>query len=230
MMKINDFLRYTITLNIDYEEYFRLIYENKYLLEARLGPRRKFVARKSIYANCRRKAVKKAVQWFWKDFKGLLGGAHKVMTVDDPYGEVVYDADFACNYLGNKYLDDATIGDLIETSDGELVRDEREGSQHHPPNSVKRIKRRRKQNMVIAPRLTQSPAGTIYYRMTEIPQVSKSGKIIRHRKVKNVKLASKTLEKAIREIERRKLNQHEDAEKTPHETEAEDSAMLKEAA
>ena len=33
MMKFNDFLRYEITLNIDYEDYFRLIYETKYLLE-----------------------------------------------------------------------------------------------------------------------------------------------------------------------------------------------------
>jgi hypothetical protein len=169
------------------------------------------VAKKSIYANCRRRAVQKAVQWYWKEFKGILGGAHKVMTVDDSYGEVVYDEDFACNDLGNKYLDDETIEHLIDESNEELVRDDSEGTEHHPPNSVKRVKRRRKHSVVIAPRLTQTPAGTIYYRMTEVPQVSKDGKLQR-RKVKNVKLASKTLEKALREIERRKLDRHDKAE------------------
>ena len=58
--------------------------------------------------------------------------------------------------------------------------------------------------------MTQSPAGTIYYRMTAVPQHSKNGKIIQRRKVKNVKLASKTLEKALREVTRRGLDRHEE--------------------
>lgn len=226
-MKINDFLKYEITLNVEYEDYFRLIYETKYMLEARLGPNRKFVAKKTIYANSRKKAAQKAAQWFWKEFKGLLGSAHKVMKLDDPYDEVNYDEDFACNDLGNKYLDDETIERIIEESDGELVRDESEGSENHPPNSLKRVKRRRKKNVVIAPRLTQSPAGTIYYRMTEVSQVSKEGKILLRRKVKNIKLASKTLEKALREIERRGLNRYE---KSDFGAEAESEANLQEAA
>ena len=206
MMKLNDFLRYEITLNIDYEEYFRLIYETKYMIEARLGPNHQFIAKKSIYDNCRKKAVHKAVQWYWKEFKGLIGSAHQVMEVNDPYGEVVYDEDFACNDLGNKYLDEATIEHIIESSDGALARDEREGTEHHPPNSLRRIKRRRKQNVLLAPRILQSPGGTIYYRMTESSQISKQGKVINRRKVRNVKLASKSLKKAIREIDRRGLN------------------------
>jgi hypothetical protein len=209
MMKVNDFLKYTITLNIEYENYFSLIYDTKYLLEARLGPDRQFVAKKSIYANCRKRAVQKAVQWFWKEFKGALGSVHKTMIVDDPHGEVVYNEDFACNDLGNKYLSEETIDRVIEESDGELFRDLTEGSENHPPNSVKRAKRRRKQSNVIAPRMTQSPAGTIYYRTTMVPQYSKDGKIIQRRKVKNVKLASKTLEKALREVSRRGLDRHE---------------------
>jgi len=206
MMKLNDFLRYEISLTIDYEDYFRLIYETKYMLEARLIPGRQFVANRSIYANCRRNAVHKAVQWYWKEFKGLIGPAHKVMHVNDPYGEVVYDEDFACNELGNKYLDEATIEGIIESSDGALARDDREGTEHHPPNSLRRIKRRRKQNVLLAPRILQSPGGTIYYRMTESSQISQEGKVINRRKVRNVKLASKSLEKALREIDRRGLN------------------------
>ena len=114
MMKVNDFLKYDIKLKIDYDDYFRLIYDTKYLIEARLGPNRTFIATKSVYGNNRRKAVKQAVEWFWKDFKGVLGSAHKVMTVNDPYDEVVYDEDFACNDLRNKYLDDPTLERLIE--------------------------------------------------------------------------------------------------------------------
>ena len=98
------------------------------MLEARLGPNRKFVAEKSIYANCRRKAVQKAVQWYWKEFKGLLGSAHQVMTVEDPYGEVVYDDDFACNDIGNKYLDAETLENVIQESNGELIQDDSEGA------------------------------------------------------------------------------------------------------
>ena len=37
MMKLNDFLRYEISLTIDYEDYFRLIYETKYMLEIGVG-------------------------------------------------------------------------------------------------------------------------------------------------------------------------------------------------
>ena len=204
MMKVNDFLKYEISLNISYEDYFRLIYDNKYLIEARLGPNRTFIAKKSIYGNSRKKAVHKAVQWFWKDFKGVLGPAHKIMTVDDPHEEVSYDDDFACNDLGHKYLDENTLERLLAEADGELARDDSVGTENHPPNSVKRIKRRRKQNIQLTSRLTQSPGGTIYYRMTELPE----GKNVRA-KSKSVKLASKSLDKALKEVSRRGLDKFE---------------------
>lgn len=204
MMKVNDFLRYEISLSISYEDYFRLIYDNKYLIEARLGPDRTFIAKKSVYGNSRKKAVQKAVQWFWKDFKGVLGPAHKIMTVNDPHDEVVYDDDFACNDLGNKYLDEPTIDRILEEADGELARDESQGSENHPPNSVKRIKRRRKQSVQLTSRLTQSPGGTIYYRMTEMPEAKNA-----RPKTKNVKLASKSLDKALKEVARRGLDKFE---------------------
>jgi hypothetical protein len=204
MMKVNDFLRYEISLCISYEDYFRLIYDNKYLIEARLGPDRTFIAKKSVYGNSRKKAVQKAVQWFWKDFKGVLGPAHKIMTVNDPHDEVVYDDDFACNDLGNKYLDEPTIYRILDEADGELARDESQGSENHPPNSVKRIKRRRKQSVQLTSRLTQSPGGTIYYRMTEMPAAKNA-----RPKTKNIKLASKSLDKALKEVARRGLDKFE---------------------
>jgi hypothetical protein len=205
MMKVNDFLRYDIKLKIDYDDYFRLIYDTKYLIEARLGPNRTFIATKAVYGNSRKKAVQQAVQWFWKDFKGILGSAYKIMTITDPYDEVDYDENFACNDLGNKYLDESTLSRLIEDSNGDLARDESEGSEKHPPNSVKRTKRRRKQNVQLTTRLSQSPGGTIYYKMVDIAEKVKNARP----KVKMVKLSSKSLEKAVREVERRGLDKFE---------------------
>ena len=144
MMKVNDFQKYEVTLSISYEDYFRLIYDTKYLIEARLGPDRTFIARKSVYGNSRKKAVQKAVQWFWKDFKGVLGPAHKVMTVNDPFDEVNYHDGFACNDLANKYLEEGTIVRVLEEAKGDLARDESEGSENHPPNSLKRIRKTQK--------------------------------------------------------------------------------------
>jgi hypothetical protein len=210
MMKVNDFLRYDIKLKIDYDDYFRLIYDTKYLIEARLGPNRTFIATKAVYGNSRKKAVQQAVQWFWKDFKGILGSAYKIMTINDPYDEVEYDDNFACNDVGNKYLDESTLSRLIEDSNGDLARDESEGSEKHPPNSVKRTRRRRKQNIQLTSRLSQSPGGTIYYKMIDIAEKVKNARP----KVKMVKLSSKSLEKAVREVERRGLDKFEKFDST----------------
>jgi hypothetical protein len=210
MMKVNDFLRYDIKLKIDYDDYFRLIYDTKYLIEARLGPNRTFIATKAVYGNSRKKAVQQAVQWFWKDFKGILGSAYKIMTINDPYDEVEYDDNFTCNDLGNKYLDEPTLSRLIEDSNGDLARDESEGSEKHPPNSVKRTRRRRKQNIQLTSRLSQSPGGTIYYKMVDIAEKVKNARP----KVKMVKLSSKSLEKAVREVERRGLDKFEKFDST----------------
>ena len=203
MMKVNDFQKYEVTLNIPYEDYFSLIYETKYLLEARLGPDRCFIANVAMYGNCRRRGVEKALEWFNKEFKGVLGSAHKVLTVDDPFEEVSYDLDFACNDLGNKYLDQKTIHRVISESGGDLAPEvpESESSQH---NSLRRIKRRKKENVQLTSRLSQSPSGTIYYRMTE--PVASNGKRM---KTTSVKLSSKSLEKALREVSRRGLDKFE---------------------
>ena len=225
MMKVNDFQKYEITLLISYEDYFSLIYDTKYLLEARLGPDRIFVAKKAMYGNSRKKAVQKAVQWFWKDFKGVLGPANKIMTINDPFNEVVYHEDFACNDLNNKYLDDQTIVRVIEQADGDLARDDSEGSANHPSNSLKRLKRRRKENKEIAPRLFQSPNGLLFYKATE----PKAGKLARS-KTRLVKLSSKNLDKAMREVSRRGLNKFESFGKKKQDKQTESSGLSKQAA
>ena len=203
MMKVNDFQKYEVSLKIPYEDYFSLIYETKYLLEARLGANRCFIAKVAMYGNCRRRAVEKAVEWFSKDFKGVLGQAHKVMTINDPFEEVTYDDEFACNDLGNKYLDDITIDRVLAESGGDLDREDPD-SDNNQHNSLRRVRRRRKENVQLTSRLSQTPSGTIYYRMTE--PVGKKGSRM---KSKLVKLSSKSLEKALREVSRRGLDKFE---------------------
>ena len=97
------------------------------------------------------------------------------------------------------------LEDFLDEANGDLVRDESEGSEKHPPNSVKRTRRRRKSNKQLTSRLSQSPGGTIYYKMTEVSDKAKS----KRAKMKMIKLSSKSLEKAIREVERRGLNKFE---------------------
>ena len=91
------------------------------------------------------------------------------MTVNDPFDEVIYGEGFACNDLANKYLDEDTIERVLLEADGDLARDNSQGSENHPPNSLKRIKRRRKEKIQIAPRLFQSSNGTIYYQRRSLP-------------------------------------------------------------
>ena len=167
-----------------------------------MGPNRTFIATKPVYGNSRKKAVQQAVQWFWKDFKGLLGPAHKVMTINDPYEEVRYDDNFACNELGNKYLDCQTIDRLLDQANGELAIDDSPGSERHPRTVLKELEEG-EQNVQLTSRLSQSPGGTIYYKMSFPSSDTNSFK------VKIIKLSSKSLEKAKREVERRGLDKFE---------------------
>ena len=204
MMKINDFQKYKATLLISYDQYFSLIYDTKYLLEARLSSGRIFVAHKYFYGCNRRKAVEKATDWYSKDLRDVLGPPNQVMMIDDPMEEVIYEEGFICTDLRNKYLDEPTIDRLLKDAGGDLGRDNTTGSGSHPTCSVKRLRRRRKQDVRLTDRLTQSPSGVIYYRMTEFHK-GNSGRT----KSRKVKLASKSLEKARKEIIRRGLDRLE---------------------
>jgi len=204
MMKINDFQKYKATLLIPYDQYFSLIYDTKYLLEARLSTGRIFVAHKYFYGCNRRKAVEKATDWYSKDLREVLGPPSQIMMIDDPMEEVIYEEGFVCTDLRNKYLDEPTIDRLLKEAGGDLGRDNTTGAESHPTCSVKRLRRRRKQEVRLTDRLTQSPSGVIYYPMTEFHK-GNSGRT----KSRKVKLASKSLEKARKEIIRRGLDRLE---------------------
>ena len=98
------------------------------------------------------------------------------MTVDDPMNEVIYDEEFVCTDLRNKYLNEYTRTKLIEESNGELGIDDSIGSESHPPCSVKRIRRRKKNDVQLTQTLSQKQSGTIYYRMTELPKTKGGAK------------------------------------------------------
>jgi hypothetical protein len=126
------------------------------------------------------------------------------MSIDDPMHEVIYDEGFVCSDLRNKYLNEATRTLLIEEAQGDLGVDDSGGSECHPPCSVKRIRRRKTQDVKLTKRLSKSAGGTIYYRMTEMP-LSKGGRS----KIRMVRLSSKSLEKAEKEVVRRGLDKFE---------------------
>ncbi len=159
-----------------------------------------------IQAKNRRDAVTKALNWFWYAYHGSMGPAHKALTVDDPYREVVYGPKFVCSDRAHKLLDAKTIARVIRESKGELEQDMRPGRPHFPPCSVKRIKRRRDFGKFIAPCLKRMKNGVLYYRIILKPQISRDGVLLRKGKYKDVRLTARTLPDALDEIRDRRLN------------------------
>ena len=144
MMKFNEFQKYEATLLIPYQKYFELIYETKYLIEARLSTGRLFVAHKSFYGCNRRAAVIKASDWYNSHLKAVLGNPHNTMFINDPLMEVKYDDDFVCTDLRNKYLDEDTTNRLLAESKGDLGREDALPRDGISLGSVKRLRKRKR--------------------------------------------------------------------------------------
>ena len=187
---------YKATFTIGYDEYMKALTQGKNPKQARLMPDRMFRFVKEFANANREKAVYKACQWYWDNYKGAWGQINDIMVVNDPCEEVKYGDDFACSSRSSRYLDEPTIRRLIEESDGELTREVKEGKKHHPKNPLKRVRRRRLKPKLVGTNLYQASSGAMYYVTT---YRSKNGKRCR----KENKLASRTIEKAEREIQRR---------------------------
>jgi len=165
-----------------------------------------FLASRVIRASNRRSAVRKALDWFATRFKCSAGSPWEVLTVDDPFQEVTYDANFDCGDLRNKFLPEEVVERLIAGSNGELVQDTLSGKLGHPFGDVRRTKRRVKfKARTIAPCICQNECGTLFYRITERSQSSQSGRLLRKRKTRLIRLAAGTLPEAVAEIEVRNL-------------------------
>jgi len=167
--------------------------------------REQCTARVMISAVSRREAVHKLELWFWYEYKGKLGQVHKAMIVSDPYEEVHYGPDFRCSDRMNKFLPPDVIERLIQESRGELMPDTREGVPHSPPNSVRRVRRRRDFGVFVAPGIRRMKNNVFYYRITIAPQQSRNGHRLRKRKYRDVRLTARTLPDAIKEIRQRRL-------------------------
>ena len=187
---------YKATFTISYEAYMKALAQGKNPKDARLMPGRVFRFVKEFANANREKAVYKACQWYWDNYKGAWGQINDIMVVNDPCEEVKYGDDFSCSSRSSRYLDESTIDRLIAESKGELIRENKEGKKHHPRNPLKRVKRRRIKPKLVGTNLYQSSSGVMFYVTTYI---SKNGKRCR----KENKLLSRTLEKAQKEIERR---------------------------
>ena len=169
-----------------------------------------FTAEHVLQAANRKTAVKQALLWFWAEYQGKHGQASDVLTVGDPYTEVVVTATFNCNDKVNNYLDEATLARVIAESDGTLERETTLGTRYHPRRSLKCKRRRRERRETAAPNIHLSDSGKYYYRIVAVPQKSRRKVMLEHRKIRDIKLEAKTLTEAIEEIRRRGLkNLHE---------------------
>ncbi len=163
------------------------------------------VLERTISGKTRRHAVTLALNWLWKHFGHELGQAQTLVTVDDPFEEVTYGPFFKCRARKYCYLDEETIARLLSETGGELLRETRVGSLRHPFGSVRRVKRRRKLPMRVAPCIYTDANRTFFYRYTEVPQHSKQGRFFRYRKVRLLRLTAHNLFAAIREVKERNL-------------------------
>lgn len=165
-----------------------------------------FLASRVIRASNRRSAVRKALDWFATRFKCSAGSPWEVLTVDDPCQEVTYDANFNCGDLRNKFLPSEVVERLIATSNGELAPHTLCSKLAQPFGGVRRTKRRMKfKARTIAPCICQNECGTLFYRITERSQSSQSGRLLRKRKTRLIRLAARTLPEAVAEIQARNL-------------------------
>lgn len=175
-------------------------------------------ARYGMQATDRRTAVLMLLRWFWAEYEGRFGPAIDVLTVGDPYREVVFrepEQTFNCNDKANNYLDEETIVRIIAEANGKLERDTKAGIPNHPRRSLRRRRSRRNEFRVVAvPNIHESNSGVFYYRIVATPQKSRGGVITQKRVLKDIKLSAKTLAGAIEEIKVRGLRKENHTART----------------
>ncbi len=164
-----------------------------------------FIVRWHIEAENRGQAVHKAQLWYWAKYRGSLGPAHKVLVVSDPYGEVCYGPHFNCGIKTNLLLPADVIARLLIEAHGELVADDRPWRKHHPPGSVRRVKRRRDFGRFVIPHIRQMANGRLYYRVTLVSQRTKNDRRYRKRKYRDIPLTAQVPLEAVEEVRSRGL-------------------------
>ncbi len=195
---------YTMRLRVGLAD-ARLLQEKTFIGGTILFRDEMLVFERIVSGENRRHAVTVALNWLWERFGNRLGQAQTLLTVDDPQEEVKYGTSFHCRAREYCYLDDETILRLLEEARGELARETRVRGPHRPYGSVRRVKRRRKLAVRVAPCLYADANNTFFYRYTYVPQHSKNGRFFRYRKVRFHRLTSHDLSSAIVEVKNRNL-------------------------
>lgn len=152
----------------------------------------------------RKKAVARAQVKFREQYGDTLGPAHKIMTVTDPYYEVVYDDDFKCSDGLNRLLPKDVIKRVIADSNGELVRE----TDRNKGVSLKRLKRKKQygsRSLEKATGIRSNNKGDLFYRAVLVPVRERGGVIVQKKEVKDYRLKARNLHDAIAEIKKRKL-------------------------
>lgn len=195
---------YTMRLRIGFA-YYNLLRGKTFTGATILYRDEMLVLERIVSGESRRHAVTTALNWLWEHFGNRLGQAQTLLTVDDPTEEVRYGTFFHCRAREYCYLDDETISRLLEEARGELARETRLRGPHRPYGSVRRVKRRRKLPVRVAPCLYADANNTFFYRYTYVPQHSRNGKFFRYRKVRFLRLAAHDHYSAVMEVKNRNL-------------------------
>ena len=203
---------YDAVFIVPYDLYMATLQQGIIVHGARLISGKRFQLKQLIEVNTREAAIKSALNWYWYTVASAWGCPSDILTVSDPYLEVMYTDDFNITSRKNNYLDDKTIQRVIDSSNGVLEISNKPSEPNHPKHSLMRTKRRRVYLERVADSVYRHPnTGVMYYRTSVTPQISKGGKqgkpgvIVQKRKVENIRLKAKRLETALKEIERLSL-------------------------
>ena len=172
---------------------------------------------KEIKAETRLEAIKKAKWWFEYQSKklNLDGLARVVLTVSDPKKEAKYSCFLNVSSDEFNFLDKETIKRIISESKGylRLLKPKEIKDKSKFPSSVRQlhwVKKDRsadkKTRLKPLPYLYKDGYGAIMYNICTQRRKTKNGKLIRCEKRSYVRLKSKNIEKAIKEIKTARLH------------------------
>jgi hypothetical protein len=160
--------------------------------------------RSVLKATNRAKAVARAQVKFREKYGDSLGPAYRIMTVTDPYHEVIYSPGFNCADGVNRLLPDDVINRVIAESNGELIRETDEGKMV-PLKRLKRKKQYGSRSVGKATGIRKNEKGNFLYRVVLTPIRVKGGVIVQKKEVKDYRLEAKSFIDAIAEVKNRNL-------------------------
>ena len=172
---------------------------------------------REVEAQNRVLAIKKAKGWFERSSKKLKleGLARVVLTVSDPKKEAKYSCFLNVSSDEFNFLDKETANRVVSDSKGHLrlLRPKEVKDKSKVPSSVRQLHWHKKDRsadkkvrLKPLPYLYTDGYGAIMYNICTQRRKTKNGKLIRCEKRSYVRLKSKNIEKAIKEIKTARLH------------------------